>query len=69
MTAYRRIPQDIDLAERARFFRVCERTVRRWIDAGADVHSLESVGTLLLRQRNPKFETLEILTENTDEHI
>lgn len=43
----------IDLAERAKFYGVCERTIRRWIDARVNVHCLESVGTYLLESKNP----------------
>jgi hypothetical protein len=62
MANARKLPRTLDLAERARFFGVCERTVRRWHNSGADLRSVESVADLLIRQRAPKTLTLEKLT-------
>jgi hypothetical protein len=59
----RKIPADIDLAERARFYAVCERTARRWHESGADLRNPESVANLLLRQRNPAPAALKATAE------
>ena len=53
MANTRKIPKEIDLAERARFYGVCARSTRRWHNAGADLHSAASVALLLAGQRNP----------------
>jgi hypothetical protein len=63
MPNIRKIPADLDLAERARFYGVCERTVRRWHDAGANVRDPESVGTLLLKQKAPSTSALETIID------
>ena len=63
MANTRKIPANLDLAERARFYDVCERTVRRWWEQGANLHDVESVANVILRQRNPKRQTLEIIHE------
>lgn len=64
MANIRKIPYHLDLAERAKFFGVCERTARRWHNSGADLNSPESVADLLIRQRAPNRITLEKLTSS-----
>jgi hypothetical protein len=63
MANVRKIPASLDLAERARFYGVCPRTVRRWHQSGADLRNPESVADLILRQRRPSTAALETLTE------
>ncbi len=53
MANHRKLPLDIDLAERASFFGVCERTVRRWHNAGADLSDPCSVALHLASQKTP----------------
>jgi hypothetical protein len=60
MTNTRKIPASLNLAERAKFYGTCERTVRRWHMQGADLRNPESVADLLLRQRNPSPKALKI---------
>jgi hypothetical protein len=56
----RKISPSLDLAERAKFYGVCERTVRRWHQQGADLRNPESIADLLLRMRNPSPRALKI---------
>jgi len=65
MANTRKIPRDIDLAERAAFYGVSERSCRRWHNSGANLRDPESVGDLLLKQRVPKAITLKKLTTST----
>jgi hypothetical protein len=70
MANIRKIPASLDLAERAKFYGVCERTARRWHEQGADLRNPESVGDLLLKLHAPKAEslrTLETLTAKLHE--
>jgi hypothetical protein len=53
MPNIRKIPLDIDLAERASFYSVCERTVRRWHNSGADLADPCSVALHLAQQKSP----------------
>jgi hypothetical protein len=53
MANTRKIPRNLDLAERAKFFGVCERTVRRWHNAGADLADPCSVAMHLASQKTP----------------
>ena len=53
MANHRKIPRNLDLAERAKFFGVCERTVRRWHNAGADLSDPCSVAMHLAGQKSP----------------
>jgi hypothetical protein len=49
----RKIPRNLDLAERASFYNVCERSVRRWHNAGADLADPCSVAMHLASQKSP----------------
>ncbi len=53
MANHRKIPADLDLAERASFYGVCERTVRRWHNAGASLADPCSVALHLASQKSP----------------
>ena len=53
MANTRKIPAAIDLAERARFFGTCERTVRRWHNSGVNVSDPCSVAMHLANQKSP----------------
>ena len=53
MPNIRKIPLDIDLAERAKFYSVCERTVRRWHNSGLNVGDPCSVAMHLASQKSP----------------
>ncbi len=56
----------IDLAERAEFFRVCTRTIRRWITAAVDVTSPLEVARHLICQRTANVQTLELILAELD---
>ena len=50
----------------ARKYRVCSRTVRRWLEGGLavrDLGDMEKVADHILRQRAPKTSTLQVLTK------
>lgn len=53
MPNHRKIPRNIDLADRAKFYSVCPRTVRRWHNAGADLADPCEVALHLARQKSP----------------
>jgi hypothetical protein len=53
MPNHRKILPHLDLAERAKFYGVCPRTVRRWHNAGADLADACSVATHLGSQKTP----------------
>jgi hypothetical protein len=53
MANTRKIPLDIDLAERAKFFGVCERTVRRWHNASVNLFDPCEVAMHLAGQKTP----------------
>ena len=53
MPNIRKIPLDIDLAERGKFYCVSERTARRWHNAGADLDDPCSVALHLAGQKTP----------------
>ncbi|MCX8496904.1 MAG: hypothetical protein ORN51_12050 [Akkermansiaceae bacterium] len=58
---------EIDLAERAQFYRVCPRTIRRWVTAGVDVNdSLAVAHHIVLQRKNPRTETLEVILAELD---
>jgi hypothetical protein len=48
------MPSPADIALAALAFRVTARTIRRWLAAGCEIRSAESVAAHLLRQRAPK---------------
>lgn len=56
----------IDIAERAKFFRVSERTVYRWIRDNVDVGDPRAVGFHLLEQRAPSPEAIEAILESLE---
>ena len=49
----RKIPRNLDLAERASFYGVCERTVRRWHNAGVNVSDPCEAALHLASQKSP----------------
>ena len=49
----RKIPRNLDLAERAAFYGVCERTVRRWHNAGVNVSDPCEAALHLASQKSP----------------
>jgi hypothetical protein len=53
MANTRKIPRNIDLAERAKFYGVCERSARRWHNSGADLADPCSVALHLAGQKSP----------------
>jgi hypothetical protein len=53
MANQRKIPRSIDLAERAKFYGVCERTVRRWHDASVNLADACEVAMHLSNQKTP----------------
>jgi hypothetical protein len=53
MANLRKIPADINLTERAKFYGVCERTARRWHNSGADLADPCSVALHLAQQKSP----------------
>lgn len=53
MPNIRKIPLNLDLAERASFYGVCERTVRRWHNAGVNLSDPCSVALHLASQKSP----------------
>ena len=57
----------VDLNERAAYFRVCSRTIRRWIAAGIDVSdSLAVAHHIVLQRKNQRTETLEVILAELD---
>jgi hypothetical protein len=57
----------IDFEAYGKRYGVCSRTTRRWHKQGANLNDPESIANVILRQRNPKTETLKILTETLHE--
>lgn len=53
MPNIRKIPLNLDLAERASFYGVCERTVRRWHNSDTDLADPCSVALRLAQQKSP----------------
>ena len=53
MPNIRKIPRNLDLAERAAFYGVCERTVRRWHNAGVNVSDPCEAALHLASQKSP----------------
>jgi hypothetical protein len=53
MANTRKIPADLDLAERAKFYSVCHRTVRRWHNSNVNVSDPCEVAMHLARQKSP----------------
>ncbi len=53
MQNIRKIPLDIDLAERASFYSVCERSARRWHNDGVNLSDPCSVALHLAGQKSP----------------
>jgi hypothetical protein len=53
MANTRTLPRNLDLTERAKFYGVCERTARRWHNAGADLADACSVALHLAGQKTP----------------
>jgi hypothetical protein len=59
----------IDLAERAEFFRVCTRTIRRWTSAGVDITSPLEVARHLICQRSASPQALEVILAELDAEL
>ena len=53
MPNIRKIPRNLDLAERAAFYGVCERTVRRWHNAGVNISDPCEAALHLASQKSP----------------
>ncbi|MCX8496161.1 MAG: hypothetical protein ORN51_08270 [Akkermansiaceae bacterium] len=56
----------INIAERAQFYRVCTRTIRRWLAGGVDVSSPLEVARHLICQRAANVKTLELILAELD---
>ena len=59
----RKIPRNLDLAERAAFYGVCERTVRRWHNAGVNISDPCEAALHLASQKSPAPAAIDAATE------
>lgn len=53
MPNHRKLPRNLDLADRAKFYSVCERTVRRWHNSNVNVSDPCEVALHLASQKSP----------------
>jgi hypothetical protein len=61
--------QPVDLTERAAFFRVCEMSIRRWINAGVDVLDPLAVAHHLAASKNPSRDAMSVLLEELNQDL